>query len=890
MEVAHSEDHVKQAIVGKAESINFGISDDPAFFQILSSSLYKNPKLAMVRETICNAWDAHIMVGKEDTSINVSLSDKELVIQDFGPGIPQDLIGPIFGVYGASTKKRDSRQTGGFGLGCKSPFAYTDSFQVVSCHMGTKSIYIMSKSSAEVGGKPSIVTVWSGECPEDETGITVTIPIKEFDTNTMIRNILHTVKLGDIKAKLDLPDSFSNHVLKDTPSLALEESEFNFVLVPFNNVLTQLMPATNSGVYVRYGNVIYPVDSNEKYEEYLNFATSFSASRNVAIVLKSNPDSLSIAPSRENLTYSELTVETVHSLLLDFLLNQTRNPALVNKISEYIQERINTLAADERPLNLKLIKQFGEIPGLQFERPDSLIKTMEGLLKLEATQRKIKGKGNFISTKRRFKEAFDYMVKVHSANPESFDLGKLQMWYRSFKKMGVHVIHGSIFYESFHKYSREISIAKRLNYKMAIEPMLKTLQGYVGESLKLDDLYIYTSSTLSSTYSGYITSGCELSKARDYNSVDVAGTLRGLLKPTIVVTDRIGTIKNRINSSEGKDHFAATCSPGTEGFYFVVLAPTKATEQKEFMDKIQKYIDDGGHVVDMCKRLPTEQARYELARQRAEERRKAKIGDTIPSANGRVSVKKKAGKGLIQFSEIKDSRGTFDSIVFSELAEPIRNENPEFIVHISTSQNSRKAANDHSAVFTQYMLDNFGTKGVVTNNVATFKKYTEEGVPHMGAYAIKVIKDFISTNESDFKKALEFSKKPLKLAVGEKVRGFESYHFDGDELFDFYRDSGSFFGLIPNVTKPTSESLVILALADLAESELSYYDREALVDVLKDIKSDVEPNKELVEELGKRCKNPNIQLLDWDATNSALRDDDGTLESKIHEVIEILIK
>lgn len=60
MQVAHATDHITHAVIGGKQTINFGISDDPAFFQILSSALYKDPMLAMVRETICNAWDAHI--------------------------------------------------------------------------------------------------------------------------------------------------------------------------------------------------------------------------------------------------------------------------------------------------------------------------------------------------------------------------------------------------------------------------------------------------------------------------------------------------------------------------------------------------------------------------------------------------------------------------------------------------------------------------------------------------------------------------------------------------------------------------------------------------------------------------------------------------------------
>ena len=83
MQVAHAQDHVTHAFLGAKESRAVGISDDPAFFQILSSTLYKDQKLAVVRETLCNAWDAHIEAGKTDLPIEITIDDEELRIRDY---------------------------------------------------------------------------------------------------------------------------------------------------------------------------------------------------------------------------------------------------------------------------------------------------------------------------------------------------------------------------------------------------------------------------------------------------------------------------------------------------------------------------------------------------------------------------------------------------------------------------------------------------------------------------------------------------------------------------------------------------------------------------------------------------------------------------------------
>ena len=130
MQVTHEKDHITHAVIGGSQTIDFGISNSAEFFNILSSSLYTDQILAVVREVICNAWDAHIEAGMTHVPIKITTTQDEFIVQDFGHGIPKDKIGEIYGVYGKSSKKDNGEVTGGFGLGCKSPFAYTDHFEV----------------------------------------------------------------------------------------------------------------------------------------------------------------------------------------------------------------------------------------------------------------------------------------------------------------------------------------------------------------------------------------------------------------------------------------------------------------------------------------------------------------------------------------------------------------------------------------------------------------------------------------------------------------------------------------------------------------------------------------------------------------------------------------
>jgi hypothetical protein len=94
------------AVIGGAKQI-MGISDSAEFFHILSSTLYSRSKrLWFVLETVCNAWDTHIDSNPAKTKPStITVSEEQSPFIDCGCGIPKDLIGPIYSVYGASTKR-----------------------------------------------------------------------------------------------------------------------------------------------------------------------------------------------------------------------------------------------------------------------------------------------------------------------------------------------------------------------------------------------------------------------------------------------------------------------------------------------------------------------------------------------------------------------------------------------------------------------------------------------------------------------------------------------------------------------------------------------------------------------------------------------------------------
>lgn len=165
---------------GDWEEEFFSIKDQGMIFDILRSKMYSNPILAICREISCNARDAHREVGKSDVPIHIHLPnhlEKFYKIKDFGPGISPDRMLNIFIKYTASTKRDDNIQTGGFGLGAKTPFAYSDTFSIITVHGGIKYHYTCIIDASKVGK-----LMKSGQAPTDEPcGTEIQIPVKDQD-------------------------------------------------------------------------------------------------------------------------------------------------------------------------------------------------------------------------------------------------------------------------------------------------------------------------------------------------------------------------------------------------------------------------------------------------------------------------------------------------------------------------------------------------------------------------------------------------------------------------------------------------------------------------------------------------------------------------------------
>lgn len=366
-----------EVLVGQvAKTRGFAVSDDPMLMSMLSTGFYANPLRTMIQEVMFNAWDAHRMGECLDKPIDIYINRSSgLMIRDYGPGIHDDDIHPVYCVYGASTKRQDKRQTGGFGLGCKSPFAYTESFTVTSHHKHMKAMYLISRVSDDNEGKPGLTTLV--KIPTTETGLLVIVPLDKNDLRRAYRYVKDVLYLSGIKANIHY-DLYQEDQASEKDIELIESRE----LRPSECIVTSENTNDHNSVYAVYGGVRYAIPDHDEYTEELNFMKIIAKDRTAYIGFA--PDTLSPLPNREGLNMSGKTKENIRvglELAME-RFQETIDPLVHAYFRSFfdfhvnvgiqahfaIYSAFNNHGSDTR--TSKLIKQLKEIPPpLNLDKP-----------------------------------------------------------------------------------------------------------------------------------------------------------------------------------------------------------------------------------------------------------------------------------------------------------------------------------------------------------------------------------------------------------------------------------------------------------------------------------------------------------------------------------------
>lgn len=160
----------------------FSIADPAFIFDLLRNKIYSDPISAVCREVACNGLDAQREIGKGDVPVRIQLptyEDLYFKVKDCGPGISPERMENIFLKYAASTKRNDNLQIGGFGIGAKSPFSYSDSFTIVTNVDGKCYNYAAFIDESRIG---KLILLNETDTVEPN-GTEIIVPVKSHDIN-----------------------------------------------------------------------------------------------------------------------------------------------------------------------------------------------------------------------------------------------------------------------------------------------------------------------------------------------------------------------------------------------------------------------------------------------------------------------------------------------------------------------------------------------------------------------------------------------------------------------------------------------------------------------------------------------------------------------------------
>jgi len=299
---------------------SFGLGDPRVIQELLSSKIYSRPKYIIVQEVSCNARDANREAGRADMPIQIKLPnrlDDNLIIADNGPGISPDRMSNVFLLYGNSTKRSDDKLTGGFGIGAKTPFTYTDTFTIVTVTDDEdgrhKRTYIAYKES----GGFAKMSLASTEDTKEGTGTAISFVVERKDYSDFERAVREVCKFWKVKPEIRGSAGWTWHepkIILSGPNWELHEGGDAAV------ILVDRIPYSAR------------IDSIFK-DEHDKMRKVFSR---LPLRLFFNVGDISVSATREDLDYTDKTIASIKDIL-------------TGVISE-LQKKVNASIASETSL------------------------------------------------------------------------------------------------------------------------------------------------------------------------------------------------------------------------------------------------------------------------------------------------------------------------------------------------------------------------------------------------------------------------------------------------------------------------------------------------------------------------------------------------------------
>jgi len=197
---------------GRSGSATLNMEKLSLFMDSMISN-YNKPELAVFREWVSNAHDAHVAAGiKRPVKVTLpSQLSPTLVVQDFGLGMTTEFVEKFYLSFGSSSKDKANDEIGGFGQGGKSALAIASQYTMTTVAGGLKNIYIFERSPM---GGVDFKLVIEDMPTEEPSGTTVQVAvdrISEYSESNINRVLAgwsnDDIELSTGKKFFSIPDS-----------------------------------------------------------------------------------------------------------------------------------------------------------------------------------------------------------------------------------------------------------------------------------------------------------------------------------------------------------------------------------------------------------------------------------------------------------------------------------------------------------------------------------------------------------------------------------------------------------------------------------------------------------------------------------------------------------
>ena len=276
---------------GVSDTINYKIDvSNLGHIASILRKAYSDPIRAVVREYGTNASEGHILNNNSDKPIQVSLPTSMkpvFTVRDFGPGLGTFKFQELFCSYGGSDKRTSNAFTGCLGIGCKSYGAYTDSVTVTDYNNGVKRIWNCHIDESEVG-KASLLSETKTTEP---SGVEITIPVRPNDVSRFRSTSLKVYQVFDVRPYI-------------TNLTAEERVKYENLEYKAGTIKGKNWAFKGEGEsWLQMGLVLYPLKADFSGSEVIKKLI------NSGVYVRVEVGEIQVAPSREDLQYSQKTIQ-----------------------------------------------------------------------------------------------------------------------------------------------------------------------------------------------------------------------------------------------------------------------------------------------------------------------------------------------------------------------------------------------------------------------------------------------------------------------------------------------------------------------------------------------------------------------------------------------------